>query len=130
MRRHYASVVDSVTGGDIYRAWLFPVRIGRVGFCIRLLGVWTLTGILAAVVRGWVNGWLGMTADMGQHFAIWLPISAITVALNWFLIEYVAMPRLSDMGWSRKLAFLLFFVPLALPFVLILGLARTRPVQT
>lgn len=64
---------------------------------------------------------------LGAHSLRWLPVSAIAVALTWFSVEYIAMPRLIDARWPRWLSLLLLVPFVSAPFILILlGVTPTR----
>lgn len=111
-------------------AWLFPARIGRSGFWIRTL---LMAGLVTALQGPLYEWWLAIMhggGSLGSHFLRCLPISIVTVALTWFSVEHIAIPRLIDAQWPRWLSFLLLVPFVSAPFILILGLARTRLVQT
>jgi uncharacterized membrane protein YhaH (DUF805 family) len=106
---------------------MFPERIDRSGYWVRTLLVTGLSAALQSPLYEWSLTILHGGGSLGAHFIRWLPISAICVALIWFSIEHIAMPRLIDAQWPRWLSFLLLVPFVSAPFILILGVTPTRP---
>ncbi len=126
MVRRYKALAGADTWTELALAWMFPERIDRSGYWVRTLLVTGLSAALQSPLYEWSLTILHGGGSLGAHFILWLPISAICVALIWFSIEHIATPRLHDAGWSRRLSFL-FLVPyVSILFLLVLGVLPTR----
>ena len=84
--------------------FFFPYKIGRAEFMIRNMLLTIVTGIPLALCD--------MIAEQTQSILMYVLVLILILLIALFSLWYSVIPRIEDIGFRRKLAFLIF-----IPFV-------------
>ena len=79
--------------------FIFPSNIGRGEFLARNIGL-ALTSSLPLM-------FLGEIVEQSQSILLSLIYLVLIIAFTLFAIWFSTIPRINDLGWSRKLAWLI-----------------------